>query len=178
MLPLENIFFYFTISNCPSLSGKPKLFFIQACRGERFDSGTLVNSQICDQKINFDYTISDNRNGESFFLIPNEVDFLVHYSTYPGHVSWRNKVDGSWFIQELCHKLNSPINKAKHDVMIKQNMHFVTLLTLVNQNIAFNRKSNGGGDSNDDDNSKGKKQIPCLMSTLTKLIDKLIGNIV
>ena len=28
--------------NCPNLNGKPKLFFFQACRGEKMDSGAQV----------------------------------------------------------------------------------------------------------------------------------------
>ena len=29
-------------------------------------------------------------------------DLMVAYSTIPGFVSWRNKTNGSWFIQDLC----------------------------------------------------------------------------
>lgn len=32
-IPIEKIVNYFDGSNCPSLRGKPKLFFIQACGG-------------------------------------------------------------------------------------------------------------------------------------------------
>lgn len=32
-IPIEQIVNYFNGSNCPSLRGKPKLFFIQACGG-------------------------------------------------------------------------------------------------------------------------------------------------
>lgn len=34
-LPMNEIFFQFRGDECPSLAGKPKLFFVQACRGER-----------------------------------------------------------------------------------------------------------------------------------------------
>ena len=36
------IFDHFTPDRCPSLKGKPKLFFIQACQGGLLDSGTQV----------------------------------------------------------------------------------------------------------------------------------------
>lgn len=34
--------------------------------------------------------------------IPMEADFLIAYSTISGYYSWRNSVNGSWFIQSLC----------------------------------------------------------------------------
>ena len=39
----EEIFGHFTPNRCPSLAGKPKFFFIQACQGESGDAGTLVH---------------------------------------------------------------------------------------------------------------------------------------
>ena len=65
--------------NCPGLAGKPKLFFVQACREE---GGTEGSSQIKSGK-----------------------DFLFSYATPPGKVAYRDIEHGSWYISELCKAL-------------------------------------------------------------------------
>merc|ERR1712179_556700 len=80
----------FSADKCPTLAGKPKLFFIQACQGSKTDSGTEVQIDSSDS-----------------IKIPNHADFLIGYSTIPGFLSWRNSNTGSWFIQSLCDVLRS-----------------------------------------------------------------------
>uniref|UniRef100_UPI0037E95F7A caspase-3a n=1 Tax=Semicossyphus pulcher TaxID=241346 RepID=UPI0037E95F7A len=73
---------------CQSLVGKPKLFFIQACRGTELDGGIEADS------------------GEGTTKIPVEADFLYAFSTAPGYYSWRNTMTGSWFMQSLCEMIS------------------------------------------------------------------------
>lgn len=75
-----------------TLLGKPKLFFIQACRGSTHDPGTKCQNDAgrCDIRA---------------LSIPSSADQLVMYATSEGYVAVREFVKGSWFIQELCTQL-------------------------------------------------------------------------
>ncbi|XP_025018785.1 caspase-3 isoform X3 [Python bivittatus] len=136
-LELKMLTSLFRGDRCKTLRGKPKLFFIQACRGTDLDSGVETDSgseeKVCQK-------------------IPVEADFLYAYSTAPGYYSWRNSSEGSWFIQSLC-------------VMLKQyakKLELMQILTRVNRKVAeFSSYSNRA-------DFHGKKQIPCIVSMLTK----------
>ena len=85
--------------------------------------------------------------------IPMEADFLVAYSTIAGYYSWRNSVNGSWFIQSLCEMLSLYGNK----------LEIMQILTAVNRKVAYHYESNAS-----DPAMSGKRQIPCIVTMLTK----------
>ncbi|XP_071599401.1 caspase-3 [Heliangelus exortis] len=110
-LELKALTSLFRGDKCRSLAGKPKLFFIQACRGTELDSGIEADSgseeAVCQK-------------------IPVEADFLYAYSTAPGYYSWRNSAEGSWFIQSLCTMLKEHARK----------LELLQILTRVNRKVA------------------------------------------
>ena len=86
---IQEVIETFSGTRCPTLIGKPKIFIIQACRGRRRNQtvqSNATNDDGCD--------MIDSGH-------PNISDYLVAYSTIPGHVSFRNNKIGSIFISTL-----------------------------------------------------------------------------
>ncbi|XP_015590041.1 caspase-1 [Cephus cinctus] len=141
----EAIWSYFTADKCRTLAGKPKLFFIQACQGDKLDGGFTLKER----------TETDGQPAASY-RIPMHADFLIAYSTIPGYYSWRNTCRGSWFMQALCAELRE--NGTRYDIL--------TLLTFVCQRVALDYESN----TPDNITMHQQKQIPCITSMLTRLV--------
>ncbi|XP_051493079.1 caspase-9 isoform X3 [Apus apus] len=110
-IPIEKIVNYFTGSHCPSLRGKPKLFFIQACGGEQRDRGFVVDSDPPGDEAPGGSSESDATpfqppagnvdEPDAVASLPTPSDILVSYSTFPGFVSWREASSGSWYVETL-----------------------------------------------------------------------------
>uniref|UniRef100_A0A1B0AAY5 Caspase n=1 Tax=Glossina pallidipes TaxID=7398 RepID=A0A1B0AAY5_GLOPL len=148
MYKIDTIWHYFTAVTCPTLAGKPKLFFIQACRGDRLDPGIKLQKTETD---------GDGLSISSMsYKIPIHADFLISYSTIPGFYSWRNTSNGSWFIQSLVEELNT--HGKEYDIL--------TLLTFVNQRVAMDYESCVPARPIMDQ----QKQIPCITSMLTRIL--------
>ncbi|XP_059175774.1 caspase-3-like isoform X2 [Physella acuta] len=128
-------------NKCKSLASKPKIFLVQACKEPEFqeeaDTGMEVESE-----------------GETIVQkIPTEADFLVVYSIVPGSLSWRNKGNGSWFIQAIAEIFEK--NYQTLDVM--------TMMTRVIKKVAKDFEQNAKTLF-----LERKRQIPCITSMLTK----------
>lgn len=83
--------------HCPSLVKKPKLFFIQACQGnqkqEPVETDGHESPEVwCDAR-----KVKDS--------ISNGADFLLGMATLPSFVSYRERKNGTWYIQSLCQNL-------------------------------------------------------------------------
>nr|BAM62939.1 caspase-1 [Lymantria dispar] len=140
----ETLWSHFTADKCPTLAGKPKLFFIQACQGDKLDAGITLNRTETDGSTSVAYKI------------PVYADFLIVFSTVPGYYSWRNTTRGSWFMQALCEELRYA--GTEQDIL--------TLLTFVCRRVALDFESN----TPDFLTMHEQKQVPCITSMLTRLL--------
>ena len=52
-------------------------------------------------------------DGPEVETVPDEADFLLAMSTVPGHVSFRSKSDGSWFITSLVRVLEQHAHESE-----------------------------------------------------------------
>lgn len=162
--PLQTIWEQFTDERCPSLKNKPKIFLISACQGDNIDEGFKINDSCVSynaqsRSIERDiiqpfpsakYMPFDKVKLDRSKTLPQK-DFIVVYSSVSGFYSYRDTVKGTWFIDAFCDVLDA--NTDEIDLF--------GILTLINGKVAFDYQSHGGD---------AFKQIPCIVSMLTKLI--------
>ncbi|KAA0707107.1 Caspase-9 [Triplophysa tibetana] len=130
---------YLNGQNCPSLQGKPKLFFIQACGGDEKDIGFEVSPDEVQPSMggaddqtdampmsSSSDSLSTSDEPDARATLPTPSDILVSYSTTPGYVSWRDTEAGSWYVENL-------------DRVLEQNADtddLVTILMMVNDAVS------------------------------------------
>ncbi|XP_078051904.1 caspase-1-like [Augochlora pura] len=144
--PLKSIWQRFTGDNCPTLVGKPKLFFVQACRGNKYDGGVGVYS-------------TENSETDSVvvasYKIPTHADFLIAHSTVDEFYSWRNPSEGTFYVQQLC----EVIKEYRHT-------HDLTEMMTITARVVANEYSS----SHYIPFKNEQKQMPTITSTLTRKI--------
>ncbi|XP_028249388.1 caspase-8 isoform X2 [Parambassis ranga] len=114
--------------NCPSLTEKPKLFFIQACQGTSEQRAIYLEADssgpnpVCSDALKIKESI------------PADADFLLGMATVPEFVSYRDKISGTWYIQSFCQNLIQ---------MVPRKLDLISILTKVNADVS--RKTAGKG---------------------------------
>ncbi|XP_062380806.1 caspase-3-like [Sardina pilchardus] len=115
-MDLKDLTSLFRGDRCPTLVGKPKLFFIQACPVKDEDDDIEADS------------VAEEGSTQR---IPVEADFLYAYSTAPGYYSWKNTGNGSWFIQSVCDMLQK----------FGRELELIKIMTRVNHKVALEFES-------------------------------------
>ncbi|XP_034542958.1 caspase-6-like [Notolabrus celidotus] len=145
---IQDITAPFKGDKCRTLVGKPKIFILQACRGKEFDNPVTVCGGESEPKE--DELMVD---AGAIHTLPAGADFIMCYSVAEGYFSFRNVLEGSWYIQDLCKTL------GEHG----DSLEFTVLLTLVNRIVSMRSVK-----LSRDQDAIGKKQVPCFSSMLTK----------
>ncbi|XP_034744705.1 caspase-8-like [Etheostoma cragini] len=113
-LSIKQITRTFKASDQSTLTGKPKVFLIQACQGLQIQHGVLEKDLLTDD------------DSHSPF-IPEEADVLVAIATVEDHKAFRHKINGSWFIQSVCQQLKEGCPRSED---------ITTILHRVNNEVA------------------------------------------
>ncbi|NXT60618.1 CASPA protein, partial [Chaetops frenatus] len=142
-VPIRMLTSHFTAKQCPPLAAKPKLFFIQACQGNNVQHPVYVVTDGQTPALS-----STQENVSLFESIPEEADFLLGMATVDGYVSFRHILEGTWYIQALCSKLQ---------LLVPRGEDILSILTQVNEDVARRVSASGT-----------KKQMPQPAYTLRR----------
>uniref|UniRef100_U5EH80 Putative caspase n=1 Tax=Corethrella appendiculata TaxID=1370023 RepID=U5EH80_9DIPT len=168
-LPVNHVFAPFYGDNCETLIGKPKLFFINACRGEKTDCGTEnTHNNIAEQMQNCSLTnTSDEVDAKAAtsikkqmaVSIPISADVLKMYSSPAGYKSYATGTEAIFlkYLNEGLRKCLTDENQKQHDIL--------QVLTNISYDVATNFESYGKAFEDD-----AKKTIPVMSSSLTKTL--------
>ncbi|XP_070836586.1 caspase-6-like [Chaetodon trifascialis] len=148
-ISIQDITSLFKGDRCRSLVGKPKIFILQACRGDKHDN-PVTPCDAVDNELKTNEVVVD---ASAMHTLPAGADFIMCYSVAEGYYSHRETINGSWYVQDLCELLQKYGNS----------LEFTELLTLVNRKVSMRSVGNCN-----DRSAIGKKQVPCFASMLTK----------
>uniref|UniRef100_A0A671WZ18 Caspase-6 n=1 Tax=Sparus aurata TaxID=8175 RepID=A0A671WZ18_SPAAU len=89
---VQDITSLFKGDKCRSLVGKPKIFILQACRGDKHDNPVTACDAV-DSELKTNEVVVDACAVQT---LPAGADFLMCYSVAEGYYSHRETINGSW----------------------------------------------------------------------------------
>ena len=131
-IPIDTVRDFFSNAACSTLKGKPKIIFIQACRGREKEKGVVADApQSPTEHGQEPSTHEDEESSDTGFnfklneAIPEHADMLIANSTISGYASFRNPLQGSRFVRCIVEVFRE---YACHEDLL-------SMLTMVNQRI-------------------------------------------
>ncbi|XP_040394319.1 caspase-7-like [Cygnus olor] len=135
-LKLTRIFRILSPQNCPVLAERPKVFFIQACRGGTLDQGVFLET---------DGGQPEPCSFSEYLRIPPNT--AVMFACSPGYGAFLNP-SGSSFLQALLRALDGE----------ERSLALSRLATRLNGDVALHFQARG--------TYEGCKQMPCFVTNL------------
>ena len=93
-----------SIKKIEGLNGKPKLLFVQACRGAVRDSGVETDS-------------IEEEETDMAVRIPSHSDFITIYATVSGYAAFRKTTEGTRFIKSLVNVFDNEQHISQFDLL-------------------------------------------------------------
>ncbi|XP_067401954.1 caspase-7-like [Emydura macquarii macquarii] len=139
LVKLTSIFQMLSPRMCPGLAGKPKIFFIQACRGKARDPGVGLQTDSAGPPAD---------NVSPFLSIPDST--TVMFACSPGYGAFLNPL-GSMFLQTLLEFLEGD----------ERHLELTRLMTRINWKVAFHCEAKGR-------EYEGCKEMPCFITNMVR----------
>ncbi|XP_054853963.1 caspase-7-like [Eublepharis macularius] len=142
---LTQIFHALSPQRCPKLAGKPKILFIQACRGKEIDPGVWIQTD--SGELQTDSSEPQTDCFSHYLSIPE--DTAVMFSCSPGYASFINQWE-SMFLKALLELLEGK----------ERELELARLMTWINWRVAFHFQAKG--------KYSGGKEMPCFVTNMVK----------
>ncbi|XP_062995573.1 caspase-3-like [Elgaria multicarinata webbii] len=137
---LTQIFKILSPQKCHKLAGKPKIFFIQACRGEDIEHGVCLQTDGAGPQSDcFSHYLS----------IPDNT--AVMFSCSPGYVSFINPWE-SMFLKALLDLLRGE----------ERGLEVTRLMTRISWKVAYHCEAKG--------THRGAKEMPCFVTNMVEAV--------
>ncbi|MGH0117645.1 UNVERIFIED_CONTAM: hypothetical protein FKN15_041837 [Acipenser sinensis] len=151
---IREITSYFTGSSCPSLKEKPKVFFIQACQGQKIQIAVKIHAdgEGPASQPETEPEPEADAGPVQVDTIPNDSDFLLGMATMEDYLSYRSVSKGSFYMQAVCRNLEQ---------LCPSNEDILSILTTVNRDVSSENFMTR-------ENVMNNKQMPEPRYTLTK----------